>query len=403
MKGFQNTKEIAEFIVSLYCKGLRLTQSAKGLKELLVKRRAGLGSGLEIKVHAPKKNFWANIPIEEKFVVNSPYQLAFSDENSFYIEIQNIGKKIPVEVISPPEWYMQKTSRGIAMSKIGVMQGTYLGIYLGNTCKFWTMSPSQACKFCATGLNVGVHEAEEKTVADVIEVAQMAKQKSGITFVHLNSGYQQGNDLKQMIPYIQALKKEVGVLIGIQTIPPADLSEYDALIQAGVDHFSFCYEFHNPEYFNRYLPGKSQYVGQKHFFSALEYVAKRTMKGSVSGEIIAGIEPISDTLAGVDYITSCGAFPTVCIFRPLLHTSLEDHPSPLEEDMLTVLRYVAESCIKKGIPIGMAPNLEVSLVMTPDDCRFLLPQSFSWYTHYYKLKLLKWLATPIFAWKRRKV
>ena len=46
----------------------------------------------------------------------------------------------------------------------------------------------------------------------------------------------------------------------------------------------------------------------------MEYTSRKLGKGAVSGEIIAGIEPIEDTLNAIDYITSIGAFPTVCNF-----------------------------------------------------------------------------------------
>ena len=45
-----------------------------------------------------------------------------------------------------------------------VLQGTYLGIYISNSCGFWHHSASLNCKFCTTGLNVGVNEVAFKDV-----------------------------------------------------------------------------------------------------------------------------------------------------------------------------------------------------------------------------------------------
>ena len=118
----------------------------------------------------------------------------------------------------------------------------------------------------------------------------------------------------------------------------------------GADHFSFCYEFHNPDYFARFLPGKQQLVGQQTFFRALEYTAKKLGKGSCSGEIIAGVEPLEDTLRAIDYITGIGAFPTVCIFRPTIGSDMEQWPSPRYEDMLMVFRHLYEACRRNKFP-----------------------------------------------------
>ena len=60
----------------------------------------------------------------------------------------------------------------------------------------------------------------------------------------------------------------------------------------------------------------------------MEYTAKKLGRGRVSGEIIAGLEPIEATKRGIDRIVAAGAFPTVCIFRPTTGSELESAPPP---------------------------------------------------------------------------
>jgi hypothetical protein len=95
-----------------------------------------------------------------------------------------------------------------------------------------------------------------------------------------------------------------------------------------------------------------------------------------NGEIIAGLEPPASTIRAIDWITSVGAVPTVCVFRPLVGTDLEDAPPPRTEDMVPVFRRLYEACMEKGLPIGIAPNIHVSLVLLPDECRSLSPRRF---------------------------
>lgn len=287
------------------------------------------------------------------------------------------------------------------MHKVGVLQGTYLGIYISNSCGFWYHSPPLNCKFCTTGLNVGVNEVAVKEIEDVVEVARAAKEESGVTFVHFNSGYQTDRDLDVAAPYIKAVKSRVGALVGLQLIPTLDFWKYDRLIDLGTDHFSFCYEFHNPEYFSKFLPGKQKLVGQETFFRAFEYTSRKLAKGACSGEIIAGIEPLEDTFRAIDYITSLGAFPTVCIFRPTLGADMEHWPSPRYEDMLAVFRHVYEACRRNNIPMDVTPNIEVSLIVQPGDTRYLAPRN--WSSRWYELKmdLARELTRPYFWWKRR--
>ena len=91
-------------------------------------------------------------------------------------------------------------------------------------------------------------------------------------------------------------------------------------------------------------------------------------RGRVSGEIIAGLEPIEATKRGIDRIVAAGAFPTVCIFRPTVGSELETRAAPVtrrnEESLRAPLGGVPQ---RRGCPIGVLP-IEVSLVVQPEEC-----------------------------------
>lgn len=389
----------AELEIDLFCKGIRIHESCNLEKDArtFARARAGLGSGLELVIPGDKRDIWLNAPVKEKFAAGSPYELRY--ENGQYIVFHTREyEKYTVTLPPAPDWYARKTASGALMREIGVLQGTYLGIYLGKACAFWNSDPRENCKFCITGLNVGSPggDKSEKTIDEVVEVAKVAKQDSGVTFTHFNTGYQLGKGLDICAPFVKAIKENVGTLVGVQAIPSRDLWKYDWLVDLGADHFSFCYELHNKEYFAQYLPGKTRLIGQDAFFQAMEYTGKLLGKGRVSGEIIAGIEPIEDTLKAIDYICSVGAFPTVCIFRPVEGSIMEDAPSPTYEDMVRVFRRVYESCMKYGVPVGLVPNIEVSLVVQPTDAEYLVEPTLQYYLYKTKLAVMKPIAGYLF-------
>lgn len=389
----------AELEVELFCRGVRIDASCALEQDARVfsRTRAGLGSGLELIVPGVHKDLWLNVPVEEDFAMDSPFRLVRAGAGDYRI-VDTRGGTYPVRLPREPDWYHKTTRAGTLMSRVGVLQGTYLGIYVSNSCGFWHHKPEAGCRFCTTGLNVGVNEVSEKDVADVVDVARAAKEESGNTFVHFNSGFN-GTDhnLEVVAPYVKAVKEQVGSLIGVQVIPSPSLWKYDWMVDLGANHFSFCYEFHNPDYFRKYLPGKDRLIGQDTFFRAMEYCVKKLGKGSCSGEIIAGVEPIEDTLKAIDYITSVGAFPTVCIFRPTIGAAMERFPTPDPAEMKHVMAYMYEACRRNNIPIGMAPNIEVSLIVNPDDARELAPHSVANRLYEMELRTMRFLAKPIFA------
>lgn len=394
-----------ELEIDLLCRGLRIAprvslEGARGIS----RTRAGLGSGLEIVIPANswlKRRVWMNAPVVEPFAERSPYVLQGSPEEGYAILDCRNGAQYTVELPQEPAWYRRQTSRDVPMSRIGVLQGTYLGIYINPICAFWNYSPPLNCRFCTTGANVGCRESEIKTVDDVIETCHAAVQQSGVTFVHFNGGFQGSRGLRDAEPYVRAVKERVGALVGVQLTPEKDFTAYDRLIDLGVDHFSFCFELFDPAWFARICPGKAKVLGQHLFLDAMDYCASKMPRGAVSGEIIAGLEPIDNTVAAIERIASVGAFPTVCVFRPTIGSDMEDWPPPEFEDMRRVLVAVYDACRRHRVPIGLAPNIEVSLVVNPDDAALLAPLTSGTLLYEGWRRLLRVAARPVFARRMR--
>jgi hypothetical protein len=393
-----------ELEIALFCRGLRLAggTSLEGSRAIS-RTRAGLGSGLELVVGGEprrKPAIWVNAPVVEPFARRSPLVLHGSPASGYLLEDERDGHRYPVTLPREPAWYARTTSAGTPMHRVGVLQGTYLGIYVNPVCAFWTSSLN--CRFCTTGSNVGANESPRKTIADVVEVCRAARDESGITFVHLNGGYQGSKGIEFVEPFVRAIKEDVGLLVGVQLTPEADLSRYDRLIALGVDHFSLCFELFDEEWFARICPGKAQRIGQHLFFEVLEYCAARMPRGSVSGEIIAGLEPVERTIDAIDYITSLGAFPTVCVFRPTIDSDMADWPPPDEAAIRRVMAHVYRACRRHWIPIGAAPNIEVSLVVNPDDTAYLAEPGLHTTAYEWYRKAVKFAAAPLFRWRMRR-
>ncbi len=353
--------------LELYCKGVKIDDSCELEKDAqpIQRTRAGLGSGLEVIL---PQGLLANIPVLEPFVKDTPFSLAKRQGNYFVLRE---GEAVcRVKLPSQPGWYQAKTSSGTVMSRVGVLQGTYLGVYPTKICSYWDDEPKRNCKFCSTGLNIGRYEQEEKSVEDVVETALAAKRESKITFVHFNAGYYGGDELLAVEPYVKAVKQRTGLLVGVQVPPSKKLEQYDRLVKSGADHFSFCFELWNREKFTEVCPGKQDTLTQEAFYEAMKHTAKLMGVGKNSGEIIAGLEPLEDTYRALDFITGVGCFPTVCVFRPLVDTDYEKVPSPGYEEMLKVFNYMYRACRDKSIPTGIAPNVRVSIVVLPYEGRY---------------------------------
>ncbi len=391
--------------LDLYCKGIRLDEAElvekRGGRKIL-RTRAGLGSGLELLLPG---DLWTNVPVTEPFAKDSPYSLDYRNDE-YWVDHGELGPVSSVRLSPRPDWYERKTSNGKTMTRVGSLQGTYLGVYPAKVCEYWTEEPKSNCHFCSVGLNLGGDDADEKSVEEVLEVVQAARAESGITYVDFNTGHYKGDTYLDILePYIVRIKEATNVLIGVQTPPHNDLKRYDELRRMGVNRVSFCFELFNPERFKEVCPGKDREYGLDRYLAAVEYCANSvppTGRGFepwvTNGEIIAGLESPEDSIDAINWITGVGAIPTVCVFRPLLGTDYKHLPPPETDDLVPVFRRLYEACMERDLPIGLAPNVHVSLVMLPEEARWLQADPNRFWMRELKRKAMK----KAFAYKLRR-
>jgi hypothetical protein len=48
---------------------------------------------------------------------------------------------------------------------------------------------------------------------------------------------------------------------------------------------------------------------------------------------------------------------------------MAEAPAPSAEDLAPVFKHLYEACMAHNLPIGLAPNIHVSLVLLPEECR----------------------------------
>lgn len=371
--------------LDLYCKGLKIDPSCTVGDDgrRIIRNRAGLGSGLELIVG---HDMATNTPVVEQWVNDTPY-LLMKEGGDYVVWRRCDGSPAQpgqhnaidyervdtVQIPEEPRWYSMRTSSGKLMSRIGCLQGTYLGIYWGPRCNNWSPEGKpEFCKFCTEGQNLGREEDVEKSIEDVVETAIAARRESGITFVHFNCGFVDGNKYWELLePVMRAVKERTGLLIGMQAPPDADFDNYWRAKELGVNNMSFCFEVLDPDAYVDVGPGKARRAPLQRYLDAIDFCANTVRFDTVNGEIIAGLESPESSMRAIDWITEHGAIPTVCVHRPLFGAAYQDLAPPKVEEMAPIFGHMYDRCMQHGLPIGIAPNVHVSLILMPDECRYL--------------------------------
>ena len=75
---------------------------------------------------------------------------------------------------------------------------------------------------------------------------------------------------------------------------------------------------------------------------------------------------------------------------------MADWPPPSYDDMRRVMAAAYDACRRHRVPIGLAPNIEVSLVVNPDDAAFLAPRTVDFFAYEAWRRMLRIAARPVF-------
>jgi len=331
-----------ELELDLYCHGLRLAPAVDldGARPI---HRSGAGSttGLEIAIPAaplPKREIYVHVPVLEPFARISPYWLARDRDGAYGIVDDRDGSRYQVRLPTAPSWRSRLTSRDVPMERVGTLRGMRLHI-------------------CVTALT---------NIDDVVETCWAAKDESAVTFVELDSRLGGSRSLGVIAPYVAAIKRNVGMLVGLQL--GAEHERGDRLIALGVDHLSF-----------GAAPADLE---------AIAHCAGAMSPGAVSGEVVAGAATVSAVLDTIDQIAAAGAFPTVRV------------ASQAEgADLRRVMLHLYDACRRHWLPIGAAPNGESSMVIDPDDAALLAHRDAGFYCYEGFRLWSKWAGAPA-LWKR---
>jgi len=68
---------------------------------------------------------------------------------------------------------------------------------------------------------------------------------------------------------------------------------------------------------------------------------------------------------------------------------MQDAPPPKTEDLVPVFRRLYEACMERDLPIGAAPNVHVSLVLLPEECRWFVDRPARYFRKAMRVRALR--------------
>lgn len=275
----------------------------------------------------------------------SKIELIAKNDKLFIKDIEN--NLIQTAVITPSD-YMRDTIE-IEGKKITVYVNTYtdrVRLQLISGC-------SNKCKFC----NATEFKYEFNSITGLEKALKIALSQSDVRHVLISSGSVKIEDLEKITTMYEYFGKNYSDLdLDIMMTPRGftsytDSTQYESYIKhlkdIGISGLSINMELNSVEHLEKYCPEKAK-IGQENYLKFLEIAVKIFGKNNVRSLLIVGLEPLEETLKGVEKLAKIGCNP---VLSPLFPYGEANFP-PKADLFISAKEQSEKICQKYNIEMG---------------------------------------------------
>ena len=279
------------------------------------------------------------------------------ENGTLYLYLEDF-RLFPVEFEKRPPYYQLATSTGAPMALVGPHRlQRQLLIEYNAYCQFF--SQGTQCLFCGIigekppyhGHYQGYFIASPEEVA---EVALAAYGDGTCTEMEITGGVLPN---RAEYPYILEVGRHVKARLGVDTIPnsqavlvpPADPAQIEQLREAGWQGVAFNLEVWDRRLWPGMAPGKAALMSWETWNEALDRAVDVFGKGQVATVLVAGLEPKTSLLQGVEELARRGIYGVPLPWTPVPGSALEGHQTPTAAWHLEVVVKILDSWERHGL------------------------------------------------------
>jgi len=274
----------------------------------------------------------------------SKIQLILENNNLFII---GEGRKVQADVIIPPEYMKDEI----------LIQGksitNYVNTYTDRVRLQLSSGCVNKCKFC----NAIEFPYFLNTKTGLEEALKIALKQSKIRHMLISSGSVKVEDLPKISDMYNYFGKNYSHLLPDVMMTPrgfdsyVDSSQYLDYIKflkdSDIFGLSINMEINSEENLKRFCPEKFA-IGQKRYLDFIEKAVSIFGKGKVRSLLIVGLEPLEETLKGVEKLAKIGCNP---VLSPLFPYGEANTP-PNAQLFIKARQFAEEICEKHGVELG---------------------------------------------------
>ena len=346
--------------IRLMVEGLSLSQEVRSaIPGPLTLADYASTSGLTLRL---EDDIWVNAPFIDfnpNFVTNPESELII-DQGELYIQSEELGVKVRAWFIPVPNYHDKKNQRGELYTSFGITHSDRVRISPIAGCAI-------TCTFCDSPYTL---RYKTKDAADLIETTNIALHDEQLPAKHvmISGGTPKPEDYDYLNEvYEKVVEAFPRINIDVMMIPIPGLLDAQHLKDIGIHSLCINIEMFNQELARRVMSGKWR-TSRERYLKFIEGAVRIFGEDGVRSLILVGIEPLEDTLKGVEALAQIGCDPVLRPFRPDPATPMRDVPPPSVELLIEAYEKSEEIVARHGVKLGprCIPCMHNTLTF-PDD------------------------------------
>ncbi|MFH1376737.1 MAG: radical SAM protein [Candidatus Woesearchaeota archaeon] len=290
-------------------------------------------------------NIWVNAPIRDynpNFVNETYYTLDFRDEG-FFVDSDGIQfKTIPVPV---PAYHKEKAPSGDPYIYLAITHTDRVRISPIGGCAI-------ACHFCDMSYTSKYRKKDIEDLVDSVRVA-LEDPIQEAHHVLISGGTPKPKDYeyeREVYRAVASVFPEIDV--DVMMVPMPGLLDAQELKEIGIHGLSINLELYNQDMAKKIMKGKWK-ASRQMYLDFIEDSIPIFGVGNVRSLLMVGIEPLEDTLRGVEALAERGCDPVLSPFRPDQSTPMMSEKPPSVNFLIETYERAREIVEKfEGVKLG---------------------------------------------------
>jgi hypothetical protein len=270
---------------------------------------------------------------------NSPYELRQIDGEVYAVKDEVVLSKVFFD--KSPKYYHLNTSDGTPMRSVARSRSLRYGegFVLVGYSEVCALGKGEGCLFCNINTTISRFGDAEghvwKNPKLIAETLKAAYDEGFDSFVITGGFFPGRKELDYYVDVARLIREETGLddFNGTAVIgAPSDLNIFEHYKEAGFRSVAIHPEVWGERFFNAICPGKARLCGGFDVYKqAIDHALAIFGKGRVRSQFVAGLQPKSQLLEGLEELAGKGVVAIASPWVPNIGSEFEGHRTPTVE------------------------------------------------------------------------